>query len=117
MLRDFIGGFYTQAKHELDLQVDSELIADDDIKTAIAEHNLMRLGGVRAFYFPETVTEGFCYIDGKTVEFPKTISAVVQLMCDHVVITPEQLAPWNNNSDFIAFVAEQLGSGYWYFAS
>ena len=117
MLRDFIGAFYTQAKHELDLQPDLDLIADDDIKVAIAEHNLMRLGGVRAFYFPETLTEGICYIDGKTVEFPKAISPIVQLMCDQVVITQEQLAPWTNNSDFIGFITAQLGAGYWYCAS
>jgi len=116
MLRDFIGVFYTQAKHELDLQPHHDLIAEGDIKLAMTEHDLKRLGGARAFYFPETITAGFCYIDGKKIEFPSTIAEIVQLMCDCVVITPAQLKPWLNNCDFIQFIAQQLAAGYWYFS-
>ncbi len=116
MLRDFIGAFYTQAKHELDLQADDELSAHHDIKLAMAEHNLMRLGGARAFYFPETVINGVCYIDGKKVTFSPAIADIVKLMCDQVEITPAQLTPWMASDELITFLAEQLAAGYWYFS-
>lgn len=115
-LRDFIGSFYTQAKHELDLQAHNELIESEHVTCAMTEHNLMRLGGLRAFYFPETLSQGLCYIDGKAVSFPAKISPIVQLMCDQVVVNTEQLEPWLNNNDFIDFITQQLTAGYWYFS-
>lgn len=116
MLRQFIGEFYTQAKHKLDRQTVPELIDLEQISAALAEHNLMRLGGLRAFYFSETLEHGLCYIDGQTHEFPSEIAPIVQLMCDNVVLIPKQLMVWKNNQPFLAFLNRQLTDGYWYFS-
>tara|TARA_R110000803_G_scaffold59281_1_gene117806 strand:+ start:19324 stop:20472 length:1149 start_codon:yes stop_codon:yes gene_type:complete len=116
MLRDFIGSFYTQAKHELDLQAHNELIETEHVIFAMTEHNLMRLGGLRAFYFPETLLQGLCYINGSAAKFPAAIAPIVQLMCDQVVVSTEQLKPWLKNRDFIDFIAQQVTAGYWYFS-
>ena len=82
----------------------------------MTEHNLMRLGGLRAFYFPETLLQGLCYINGSAAKFPAAIAPIVQLMCDQVVVSTEQLKPWLKNRDFIDFIAQQVTAGYWYFS-
>lgn len=115
-LRQFIGEFYTQAKHELDLQPLEGKVESDVLKLTMQEHSLMRLGGLRAFYFTETVDSGICYIDGNMVTFAPEISSIVKLMCDYVELTPVQLSPWLENEPFNHFIQQQLIQGYWYFA-
>jgi 50S ribosomal protein L16 3-hydroxylase len=115
-LRKFIGSFYTQAKHELDLQPQEEPCDVSEIQAALNDHDLMRLGGLRAFYFSETVNTGICYIDGQCVEFAPEIAPIVKMMCDNVLLSKTQTQLWCDNDDFIAFISQQITHGYWYFA-
>jgi len=114
--RQFVGCFLTQAKHELDLLSADELYSDEVIQAALSHANLNRLGGLRAFYFPETLSQGFCYIDGQQVRFPQEISPIIKLLCDNVVVPKSALSAWQNNQDFIDFIKNQLDTGYWYFS-
>jgi 50S ribosomal protein L16 3-hydroxylase len=116
VFRQFVGCFLTQAKHELDLIPADEPHNHEDIQAALAQADLKRLGGLRAFYFPETLTEGLCYIDGQQVCFPAEIAPVVKLLCDNVMVTKEELSVWQSNKNFITFIESQLNCGYWYFS-
>lgn len=116
LIKQFIGCFMTKAKHELDLLPADEPLTADDISEILTTNNLMRLGGLRAFYFQETIELGICYIDGNEYKFPAEIYKAIQLLCDNVCLTPQQLQPWHNNDAFLTFLAQQMNSGYWYFS-
>jgi len=116
LFKRFVGSFFTQAKHELDLQVDEDGYDIEEVKAALAQNNLMKLGGLRAFYFPKSLHEGLCYIDGAEVSFDPNIAPAVQLLCDNVCVSVEDISPWLANNDFIEFIMAQLNAGYWYFA-
>lgn len=116
MLRDFMGEYLTAPKHELDLMPDDSDLQEIEIIEALQEHDLMRLGGLRAFYFTQTIEQGICYINGEQVIFSEDISAAVALLCDNVCVTNDMLAPWLNNQAFIKFIKQQLELGYWYLA-
>jgi len=113
--RKFVGCFLTQAKHELDLLAADEPYSVEDIQEALSQANLNRLGGLRAFYFPETLKQGLCYIDGQQIHFPQEIAPIIKLLCDNVVVPQSALIPWQNNQGFIDFIKTQLDTGYWYF--
>jgi len=115
--RQFVGCFLTEAKHELDLLAADEPYSNQDIEAALSEANLQRLGGLRAFYFPETINFGFCYIDGQQVDFPEEIAPIIKLLCDNVIVSQVALNDWKNNEKFIDFIKTQLDIGYWYFSS
>jgi len=116
LFRTFAGSFLSQAKHELDLLPDNDELFEQDLMEALSQNALMRLGGLRAFYFTETIDNGICYINGEEVCFPSQISPAIKLLCDHVELTREELKPWKNNLFFIMFIKEQMALGYWYFA-
>jgi 50S ribosomal protein L16 3-hydroxylase len=112
--KQFVGCYLTQAKHELDLLAADEPYKDEDIKSALTQANLNRLAGLRAFYFPETLSQGICYIDGQEVCFPSEISPIIKQLCDNVIVTQGALSVWQNNQNFISFIKTQLDTGYWY---
>lgn len=116
LMKQFIGCYFTKAKHDLDLLPTDVPLMADDISEILTTNSLMRLGGLRAFYFSDSVQQGVCYIDGNECTFAADIAPAVQLLCDNVEVTPIQLAAWYNNSDFTAFLTEQINAGYWYFA-
>jgi 50S ribosomal protein L16 3-hydroxylase len=116
VIKQFIGCFMTKAKHELDLMPSDEPLTNEDICEILTTNNLMRLGGLRAFYFADTVEQGLCYIDGNEYNFAAEIAPAIKLLCDQVAVTPAQLSSWHENNDFVEFVSEQINAGYWYFA-
>ena len=114
--RSFAGSYMSQAKHEMDLVPNEEPFSDEDITDILSQTNLLRLGGLRAFYFTDTVTQGICYINGEEVNFDTQLVDIIKLMCDNVCVTPEQLETWRDNTAFIYFIKQQLDLGYWYFS-
>jgi len=116
LVRQFIGCFMTKAKHELDLLPMDEPLTSTDISEILTTNSLKRLGGLRAFYFSESIEQGVCYIDGSEYTFAASIAPAIKLLCDHVELLPEQLILWRENNDFAEFITEQINAGYWYFA-
>lgn len=116
VFRNFTGCYMTQAKHDLDLVPNEEPFSDEDITDILSQTSLMRLGGLRAFYFTDTIEQGICYINGVEVMFDKALVPAIQLLCNNVKVTPEALAQWVNDPTFITFIKVQLDLGYWYFA-
>ncbi len=116
IFRNFAGCFLTQPKHELDLQPDDSGFTKEELQELLAQRGLFRLGGLRAFYFTETVEDGICYINGEEVCFPAAITTAVKLLCNNVCISGEELAPWYDNIQFIEFIKARVEAGYWYFS-
>ncbi len=116
LFKDFTGKFLTNAKHELDLMTSEEPFGQDEVSELLAVHAIKRLGGLRAFYFEDTISSGICYINGEQVSFNNEIAPVIKLLCDQVIVTPAELAPWHENEHFIALMVDLLDQGYWYWA-
>ncbi len=114
--KSFSGCFLTQAKHELDLMPAEEVFTASEVSHLLTTHAIKRLGGLRAFYFEDTIEEGFCYINGDEVKFSPDVAPAVKLLCNQVMITPDELTSWFKNIDFVNLMVALLNQGYWYLA-
>lgn len=111
---NFAGNFLTSAKHELDLMPSEEPFSQEEVSELLAIHAIKRLGGLRAFYFEDTIDEGVCYINGEKINFDAEISPAIKLLCDQVVVLPNELAPWRENDSFVSLMINLLDQGYWF---
>lgn len=118
IFKNFVGKFLTSAKHELDLMPSEEPFAQDEVSELLTIHAIKRLGGLRAFYFEGTVAgnvdEGVFYINGEQVFFSPEIAPVIKLLCDQIIVMPDELAPWHDNKDFVSLMVKLLDQGYWF---
>jgi len=118
VFENFVGKFLTSAKHELDLMPSEEPFAQDEVSELLAIHAIKRLGGLRAFYFEgsvaDNVADGVCYINGEQVTFAPEIAPAIKLLCDQLVVMPEELTPWRDNEHFVSLMVELLDQGYWF---
>lgn len=118
LFKNFVGNFLTNAKHELDLMPSDEPFGHEEVSELLGIHAIKRLGGLRAFYFEDflegSINDGICYINGEQITFDKEIAPAIKLLCDQVTITPDELAPWRENSHFITLMAELLDQGFWF---
>lgn len=116
VFKSFAGNFLTSAKHELDLMPSEEPFEQNEVIELLSLHAVKRLGGLRAFYFEDTINDGICYINGEQVCFESEIAPAIKLLCDQVIVMPEALAPWRDNEHFVALMVELLDQGYWFWA-
>ncbi len=116
IFRKFVGKFLTQPKHELDLISENDEFSHQEISNLLLEHSLMRIGGLRAFYFTETIDSGICYINGEEITFPAQISSAIKLLCDNVCLDHDAIPLWQDNELFVEFIKQQIELGYWFFA-
>ena len=112
--KTFTGTFLTSAKHELDILLPDEPFDLTEVSNLLTSHGIKRLGGLRAFYFEDTVEQGFCYINGTELEFGTDIVAGVKLLCNQTMIHPDDLGEMAYNATFVELVTVLLNQGYWY---
>lgn len=114
LFKNFAGNFLTSAKHELDLMPSEEPFEHDEVSELLGIHAIKRLGGLRAFYFEDSIEEGIFYLNGEQVEVNKEITPVIKLLCDQKIVMPNELSPWRSNEDFISLMVTLLDQGYWF---
>ncbi|MBU2870869.1 cupin domain-containing protein [Colwellia sp. E2M01] len=114
--KNFTGQFLTAAKHELDIMLPDEPFELTEVSNLLNSHAIKRLGGLRAFYFEDTVEQGLCYINGSELEFSPDIADGVKLLCDKVMLSPNDLSDWSHNAAFVELVTVLFNQGYWYLA-
>jgi len=114
IFKAFTGEFLTSAKHELDLMPSEEPFASDEISELLTIHGIKRLGGLRAFYFEDTINDGVCYINGEQVKLAAELAPAIKLLCDNIIVMPEQIQPWKNHVGFLTFMVAMLDQGYWF---
>jgi 50S ribosomal protein L16 3-hydroxylase len=112
----FTGQFLTSAKHDLDIMLPDDPFELTEVSNLLNSHAIKRLGGLRAFYFEDTITQGLCYINGTELQFSSDIANGVKLLCDHVMLTPSAMSDWSHNAAFIELATALLNQGYWYLA-
>lgn len=116
IFKTFTGNFLTSAKHELDIMLPDEPFELAEVGNLLSSHAIKRLGGLRAFYFEDTVEQGICYINGTELEFCQDIVAGVKLLCNQTMLHPKDLGEMGYNAAFVELVTLLLNQGYWYLA-
>ncbi len=114
IFKNFAGKFLTNAKHELDLMPAEEPFEREEVSQLLTIHNIKRLGGLRAFYFEDTINDGICYINGEQKNFARDIVPVIKLLCDQSIVTSTELAPWHDNDEFLSLMMDLLDQGLWF---
>ena len=126
LFKNFAGNFLTNAKHDLDLMPSEEPFEQGEVSELLALHAIKRLGGLRAFYFEDFLegslegslednnNDSVCYINGEQVTFASEIAPAIKLLCDQVIVMPNDLAPWRENEHFVTLMVELLDQGYWF---
>ena len=114
VFKNFLGKFLTNAKHELDLMPSDEPFERDEVSQLLTIHSIKRLGGLRAFYFEDTINDGIFYINGEQKNVASDIAPVIKLLCDQSIVTPDELAPWSDNDSFLSLMSELLDQGFWF---
>ena len=114
--KTFTGQFLTAAKHDLDTLLPDEPFELTEVSNLLNSHAIKRLGGLRAFYFEDTIEQGICYINGTELAFSAEIANGVKLLCDKVMLLPDDLSEWSHNAAFVELATELLNQGYWYLA-
>lgn len=114
VFKNFVGKFLTNAKHELDLMPSEEPFAPDEVSQLLTIHSIKRLGGLRAFYFEDTVNDGIFYLNGEQKNVANEIVPVIKLLCDQSIVTTDELAPWYDNQQFLSLMCELLDQGFWF---
>jgi 50S ribosomal protein L16 3-hydroxylase len=114
VFKSFVGKFLTNAKHELDLMPSEEPFERDEVSQLLTIHSIKRLGGLRAFYFEDTINDGVFYINGEQRNVANEIVPVIKLLCDQSIVTTDELAPWYDNEQFLSLMSELLDQGFWF---
>ncbi|WP_057831641.1 ribosomal protein uL16 3-hydroxylase [Colwellia sp. TT2012] len=114
--KTFTGQFLTAVKHDLDVLLPDEPFELTEVSNLLNSHAIKRLGGLRAFYFEDTIEQGLCYINGSELQFSPEIANGVKLLCDKVMLLPDDLSEWSHNAAFVELATELLNQGYWYLA-
>jgi 50S ribosomal protein L16 3-hydroxylase len=114
--KTFTGQFLTAAKHDLDTLLPDEPFELEEVSNLLNSHGIKRLGGLRAFYFEDTIEQGFCYINGSELAFSPEIANGVKLLCNQVMLFPDDMSEWSHNAAFIELATALLNQGYWYLA-
>ena len=114
VFKGFVGKFLTNAKHELDLMPSEEPFARDEVSELLTIHGIKRLGGLRAFYFEDTINEGVFYINGEQQNCSADIVPVIKLLCDQSILSPDELEPWCDNEQFLSLMITLLDQGFWF---
>ena len=114
IFKSFAGKFLTNAKHELDLMPSEEPFEREEVSQLLTIHNIKRLGGLRAFYFEDTINDGVFYINGEQKSVSNEIAPVIKLLCDQSIVTSAELASWYDNEEFISLMMALLDQGFWF---
>jgi len=116
LFKNFAGNFLSNAKHELDLMPSEEPFTNDEVSHLLTVHAIKRLGGLRALYFEDTIEEGIFYLNGEQMKVASEIAPAVKLLCNQVVVMPNELTLWCNNKHFVALMVSLLDQGFWFWS-
>ncbi|MGF1690575.1 JmjC domain-containing protein [Photobacterium kagoshimensis] len=113
IMKNWMGEHLSQSRHELDLIAAEPLWENSEThQFFMANETLKRLGGLRAFYYPETPYIG--YINGETVELPEECGQVMIALCDQETLDGDTLGAMREHPAVIDLLTQLINQGYWY---
>lgn len=114
-LARFSGCQLTQPKHSLDAPEEAFECTAQELLELLQQQPLYRLGGLRCYYFEQTLSDGFFYINGEECQLNPSLSQIIKTLCNEQVLTFAMLQDGLQDNDFVALLVEFVGQGCWYF--
>ncbi|MEB0140748.1 MULTISPECIES: cupin domain-containing protein [unclassified Undibacterium] len=115
LVADFIAGFLSKTRNELDLQELEEPLESAQLAQQLQQFGLVRTGGLRCFYVDEGWRDGVCHVDGQRRTFGAASASVVRVLCDQKRPDSAVLSAALEDADFAAALLAWVNQGYWYF--
>ncbi|WP_127958269.1 cupin domain-containing protein [Serratia microhaemolytica] len=105
----WLGEFISQPRHELDVAPPEPPYQCDEVhQLLLAGERLQRLGGLRVLSIGEQL-----FVNGEKINAHHQHGS--EQLCQHWVISADQLADALHDLPFLSTLTELINSGYWYF--
>ncbi|KLV04722.1 50S ribosomal protein L16 arginine hydroxylase [Photobacterium aquae] len=113
MMKQWLGEHLSNSRHDLDIvAAEPPWQAAEIYQLLDSGEAIKRLGGLRAFYYPEQAN--VLFINGESYELPEECAIAASYLCDEEAITRSQLGKLIDNPAFIALLTQLVNQGYWY---
>ncbi|KLV10766.1 ribosomal protein uL16 3-hydroxylase [Photobacterium ganghwense] len=113
LMRRWLGEHLSNNRHDLDVIAAEPPWQQAEIYQFLESGEaLKRLGGLRAFYYPEQ--PHVVFINGETYELPEECGVAATYLCDEENITQNLLGKLLDHPAFIALLTQLVNQGYWY---
>ncbi|MFT4924794.1 MAG: 50S ribosomal protein L16 3-hydroxylase [Phenylobacterium sp.] len=115
LLARFSGCHLTSPKHTLDVPEIPFECSEAELLNLLSQQPLYRLGGLRCYYFEQTLSEGLFYVNGEECRVDAKLTDTIKVLCDHQTLTFEMLQQGLADSDFVSLLYGFVVQGCWYF--
>ncbi|MDV5170466.1 cupin domain-containing protein [Photobacterium rosenbergii] len=113
MMKQWMGEHLSHSRHELDIiAAEPPWQAAEVYQFLESGEVLKRLGGLRAFYYPEQ--PNILFINGESYELPEECGTAASYLCDAEAISQGMLGKLMDHPAFIALLTQLVNYGYWY---
>ena len=117
LLARFSGCHLTEPKHTLDAPEEPFECSEAELVDLLQQQPLYRLGGLRCYYFEQTLNQGYFYVNGEECEVDPQLTDIIKTLCNEQVLSFEMLAPGLQDAGFLTLLTEFVSQGCWYFAA
>lgn len=112
---EFLGLHLSQAKHELALDPEQEMLTEQEVADYLSEDSsLIRLAGLRCLYFEHSLALSSIYINGEKFTLSKELAPAIRLLADNTELAYSQLAAWLAFPEFKSLIVTLINAGYYY---
>ena len=115
LLAHFCGAHMSTPKHALDVPEAPFDYSEDDVKSLIQQQPLYRLGGLRCYYFEQTVANGWFYLNGEECQVDAKLTDTIKNLCDKQILDCDMLSEGLANDAFLSLLTTYVNQGCWYF--
>jgi 50S ribosomal protein L16 3-hydroxylase len=115
VIKDYMGCLLSQSRQVMDIAIPEEDWEASDIHNLLMSGDvLVRIGGLRALY--NQGEEQTVFINGEVFTVAEDETDVVLALCDHELLSKENLGEQAKNPAAIALITQLVNKGYWYCA-
>lgn len=115
LLVDFCGHHLSAPKHTLAAPEEPLDFTAAEIIEQLQYQPLVRLEGLRCYYFEASIDKGHFYINGELCQLDPTLKHVIENLCNFRQLDYQLLAEGLENIEFVRFITEYINQGCWYF--
>lgn len=113
VMKAWLGEHLSNSRHELDIIAAEPVWENAEVHQFLKSGEaLKRLGGLRAFYYPEQPS--VLFINGERFELPEECGEAAAQLCDAETVTQAQLGEMVDHPAFVDLIAQLINLGYWY---
>jgi 50S ribosomal protein L16 3-hydroxylase len=115
LLARFCGAHMSAPKHTLDVPEHPFEYVDADVKSLLQQQPLYRLGGLRCYYFEQTVAQGYFYLNGEECQVDAKLTDTIKSLCDNQILDCDMLSEGLADGAFMSLLTTYVNQGCWYF--